>query len=132
MWWSLFRRTSADRPPPTPGEEAAKEAEGADEDETLIRKVAERIVNMRMTVPAIFFLESSKPLAFLGSQLLIFLEPFVQTLFNFRQYQRFAFLIEDRTNWESLIRKVEELEAEHSDREKQAKQEAKARKRKQK
>jgi hypothetical protein len=89
-----------------------------------------RVVGMRMTVPAIFFLESSKPLAFLGSQLLIFLEPFIQTLFNFRQYQRFAFLMEDRANWERLIRRVEELEAEQSEREKQAKQEKKAKKKK--
>jgi hypothetical protein len=135
MWWSLFRRTSAERPPPTPGEETAEATEAVeavDEDATLIRKVAERIVGMRMTVPAIFFLESSKPLAFLGSQLLIFLEPFVQTLFNFRQYQRFAFLMEDRTNWESLIRKVEELEAEHTEKEKQAKLEKKAKKQKKK
>ena len=70
-----------------------------------------------MTVPAIFFLESSKPLAFLGGQLLIFLEPFVQTLFNFRQYQRFALLMEDRENWEKLIRKIEDLEAKYSEKE---------------
>ena len=76
---------------------------------------------MRMTVPAIFFLESSKPLAFLGGQLLIFLEPFVQTLFNIRQYQRFALLMEDRDNWEKMIRKVEDLEAEYSEREKESK-----------
>jgi hypothetical protein len=74
-----------------------------------------------MSVPAIFFLESSKPLAFVGGQLLIFLEPFVQTLFNFAQYQRFALLMEDRDNWEALIRKIEDLEADHAAREKQEK-----------
>lgn len=93
----------------------------------MIRKVAERLVRMRMSVPAIFFLESSKPLAFVGGQLLIFLEPFVQTLFNFAQYQRFAALMEDRENWERLIRKLEDLEAEVTEkdkREKKAKKEA--------
>jgi hypothetical protein len=75
-----------------------------------------------MSVPAIFFLESSKPLAFVGGQLLIFLEPFVQTLFNFAQYQRFALLMEDRDNWEMMIRKIEDLEAEYAAREKQEKQ----------
>jgi len=130
MWWNLFRRTSAEIPPPTPDSDSEAKAEPEDEDEALIEKVALRVVGMRMTVPAIFFLESSKPLAFLGSQLLIFLEPFVQTLFNFRQYQRFAFLMEDRANWERLIRRVEELEAEQSEREKQAKREKKAKKKK--
>jgi hypothetical protein len=81
-----------------------------------------------MSVPAIFLLESSKPLAFLGGQLLIFLEPFVQTLFNFAQYQRFALLMEDRGNWERLVRKVEDLEAEFAEREKQEKKAEKAEK----
>jgi hypothetical protein len=81
---------------------------------------------MRMTVPAIFVLESSKPLAFLGGQLLIFLEPFVQTVFNFAQYQRFALLMEDRSNWERLLRKLEDLEAEYTEKEKQEKREKKA------
>ncbi len=90
----------------------------SDEDELLIEKVAQKIVRMRMTVPAIFFLESSKPLAFLGSQLLIFFEPFIQTLFNFRQYQRFALLMEDRANWEKLLRKIEDLDAAYSEAEK--------------
>ena len=121
MWWSLFRRTSGDRPPLAPARDTAGEAADASEDEELIHKVADRIVRMRMTVPAIFFLESSKPLAFLGGQLLIFLEPFVQTLFNIRQYQRFALLMEDRDNWEKMIRKVEDLEAEYSEREKESK-----------
>ena len=88
----------------------------------MVAKVAERVVRMRMSVPAIFFLESSKPLAFVGGQLLIFLEPFVQTLFNFAQYQRFALLMEDRDNWEMMIRKIEDLEAEYAAREKQEKQ----------
>jgi hypothetical protein len=53
--------------------------------------------------------------------LLIFLEPFVQTLFNFEQYQRFAILMEDRDNWERLVRRIEDLEAEYTAKEKQAK-----------
>jgi hypothetical protein len=129
MWWNLFRRTSVETPPPTEGD-SRFDKDFTPEDEKLVSKVAERIVRMRMTVPAIFFLESSKPLAFLGGQLLIFLEPFIQTLFNFRQYQRFAFLMEDRDNWERMIRKVEDLESEYAEREKQAKREAKEKKRK--
>ncbi len=105
-------------PTPELTDEDAFREEFSQEDELLITRVAEKVVRMRMTVPAIFFLESSKPLAFLGGQLLTFLEPFIQTLFNFRQYQRFAFLMEDRSNWERLIRKIEDLEAEYSEREK--------------
>lgn len=113
MWWSLFRKTSGEVPPSI---DDGSEKCFSTEDEMLIEKLAQKIVRMRMTVPAIFFLESSKPLAFLGSQLLVFFEPFVQTLFNFEQYQRFALLMEDRSNWERLLRKIEELDAASSKR----------------
>jgi hypothetical protein len=117
-WWPLFRKGSIETP--QAGDSVARqEVPATAEDEVLIGKVAERLVRMRMSVPAIFFLESSKPLAFIGGQLLIFLEPFVQTLFNFAQYQRFALLMEDRDNWEKMIRKLEDLEAEYSEKEKQ-------------
>jgi hypothetical protein len=127
-WWPLFRRESAATPSAVPEEQPEKEGGSVDEDEELIEKVARKIVRMRMTVPAIFFLESSKPLAFLGSQLLIFFEPFIQTLFNIRQYQRFALLMEHHENWERLIRKMEDLEAEYTEQEKKADREEKERK----
>ena len=126
-WWPLFRRGSLETPQAGLDSVGQETVEVTPEDEQLIRKVAERMVRMRMSVPAIFFLESSKPLAFVGSQLLIFIEPFVQTLFNFAQYQRFALLMEDRENWERLVRKIEDLEAEVTEkekREKRAKKEA--------
>lgn len=118
MWWSLFRKTSGEVPPSI---DDGLEQGSSSEDEMLIEKVAQKIVRMRMSVPAIFFLESSKPLAFLGSQLLIFFEPFVQTLFNFRQYQRFALLMEDRSNWEKLLRKIEDLEAAYGEQKEKSK-----------
>jgi len=120
-WWPLFRRESAGTPNVIPEPEVSAEENSVDEDQALIDAVAEKLVRKHLTVPAIFFLESSKPLAFLGGQLLIFLEPFVQTLFNFKQYQRFAILMEDRDSWEKLVRKIEDLEADYSEKEKQAK-----------
>ena len=128
-WWPIFRRGSVETPQAGLDTSAGQKVEPAEGDAALVAKVAERVVRMRMTVPAIFFLESSKPLAFVGSQLLIFLEPFVQTLFNFAQYQRFALLMEDRDNWEALVRKIEDLEAEYTAKEKQENQARKEAKR---
>jgi len=127
-WWPLFRRESAGTPSAVPEEQPAGEEGPVDEDQEIINKVAGKIVRMRMTIPAIFFLESSKPLAFLGSQLLIFFEPFIQTLFNIRQYQRFAVLMEHHENWERLIRKMEDLEAEYTEKEKKEKEEKRKKK----
>ena len=117
---------------PTPGATAEHPFDDrfTEEDDELIEKVARKVVNMRLTVPAIFLLESSKPLAFLGGQLLVFLEPFIQTLFNFKRYQRFAFLMENRDNWERLLRRIEDMEEEAKQREKEEKREKKKKKKK--
>ncbi len=72
----------------------------------------------RMTVPAIFFLESMKPLSFVGSQAMHFFEPFVNAFFTVRDYERFALLMERRENLEALLVKIEV-------RDDQARQEAK-------
>ena len=60
-----------------------------------------------MTVPAIFFLESVKPLSFVGSQALHFFEPMVNAFFQMRDYERFAILMERRENLEVLLVKIE-------------------------
>ena len=124
----MSRRNSMEQPTPGVQAEHPFDDRFTEKDEELVEKVAKKIVNMRMTVPAVFLLESSKPLAFLGGQLLVFLEPFIQTLFNFKQYQRFAFLMENRDNWERLLRKIEDLEEETKRREKQEKLDKKTQK----
>jgi len=65
-----------------------------------------------LTAPAVLFLESAKPLSFLGNQALVFFQPIVQTVFNFRTYDEITELLEDRENVEVLLKKIEELEAE--------------------
>jgi hypothetical protein len=110
-----------EQPAPGVGAEHPFDERFTEEDDGLIEKVAEKVVSRGLAVPAIFILESSKPLAFLGGQLLVFLEPFIQTLFNFKQYQRFAFLMENRENWERLLRKIEDMEEEVKLREKEEK-----------
>ncbi len=87
----------------------------------LIEKLAAKIVEMRLTAPAIFLLESSKPLSFLGSQALVFLQPVVQAVFPFKEYQEIAVMLEERENVERLIVAIERLEAGEKTSEKEAK-----------
>jgi hypothetical protein len=103
-------------------------AAGEMSDDELLGAVAGRIVRMGLAVPAVFFLESSKPLSFVGSQVLVFLEPFVQAFLTIRNYQRFSRLMEDRQNFEKLIQRVEDLDEEARAQEKQRKVEAKKKK----
>ena len=87
-----------------------------DHDAELIEKVAVAIVARGMSTPAIFLLESSKPLSFLGSQALHFLEPFVRSLFDTMTYTRFAKALEDRRNVERLLVRIETLDEESRER----------------
>lgn len=70
--------------------------------------MAERVVALRMTVPAILTLESVKPLSFVGSQALYFFEPMVRAFFAVPDYERFAALVERRDTLEALLVKIEQ------------------------
>ena len=61
-----------------------------DDENRILDKLAKRVVRWKMAVPAIIFLESIKPLNYIGSQTMVFFEPIVQTLFNFLRSEEFA------------------------------------------
>ena len=79
-----------------------------------------------MTVPAIFFLESMKPLSFLGSQALHFFEPMVRAFFAVQEYDRFASMMERRENLEALLVKIETRDDEERQREKELRERERA------
>lgn|GEM_PF-972580 len=114
-----------------PGSEKKPDAEQplTEREEQIMEKLATKIVEWKMTVPAILFLESVKPLNFIGAQMMVFFEPFVQTLFNLRDYDTFREMVERRENVERLLLKIEELDAAALDREKKARTERRGRRR---
>jgi len=79
----------------------------SDEDQALLDRVAARVVELRMEVPAILALETASPLSVVASQALIFFEPMIQSLFRFSDYRRFTSLVERREVIESLTRRIE-------------------------
>jgi hypothetical protein len=76
----------------------------------LVNKIAQRIVDMRLSPVAIVFLESSKPLSFIGNQFMIFMQPFYRAFFSYREYEEIAAMLEERKNIEILICEIERLE----------------------
>ncbi len=76
----------------------------------LLNKIAQKVIDYRLSPVAIVFLESAKPLSFLGNQFLIFMQPFYRALFSFREYEEITAMLEDRKNIEALIREIERLE----------------------
>ena len=105
--------------PPTPegSAEAARPREASDkgrtaEDEQLLDRIAQGVIRWEMSVPAIFLLESSKPLNFVGSQFLHFLSPIIHTLVDARELDRFAAMLERRDTVEELIVRIERADQE--------------------
>ncbi|NKB66586.1 MAG: hypothetical protein GKR89_05960 [Candidatus Latescibacteria bacterium] len=76
------------------------------EDHQLIDRLADFLVRRRLSMPALLILDSSRPLTFLGAQMLTFLSPFATLLFSPAQYQRFTHLLEHRANIEVLINAI--------------------------
>ncbi|MBN2537244.1 hypothetical protein JXB37_03095, partial [candidate division WOR-3 bacterium] len=56
----------------------------AERRDELFDKLAGRIVDLRLTPVAIVMLESGKPVSFVGSQLMVFLQPIITAVFPFR------------------------------------------------
>ncbi|MBM3331284.1 hypothetical protein FJY68_05440 [candidate division WOR-3 bacterium] len=84
--------------------------------EVILTKIAQKVVDLKLAPVAIVMLESSKPLSFVGSQLMVFLQPVVTSIFPFHQYDEVAALMEDRANVEELIQRIEKLEDGRRDR----------------
>lgn len=88
-------------------------SEGLSEsDRALLEKLANFVVRRKMTAPAILFLESTKPLNFIGSQFLVVLGPLVKVFFDVAEYDQIVRLMEKRDNVEELICTIEKAAAE--------------------
>lgn len=82
-----------------------------EEEDAVLEKLAKKVVEKGMSVPAIIFLESVKPLNYIGSQAMVFFEPMVQTVFNFKDYDNLRSALEKRHSIEILLLKIEAHDA---------------------
>lgn len=63
-----------------------------------------------LAAPAIFLLQTAKPLNYVGSQLLAFFQPILSAVFPREQCQRAVDLLSRRQSIEALIQMIEEHE----------------------
>jgi hypothetical protein len=75
--------------------------------DTFIKKVADKIADLGLTGPAILLLEANKPLAFLGSQLLLVAQPTLNLFSPPHLTQNTIDLLADSTQVERLISMLE-------------------------
>jgi hypothetical protein len=92
-----------------------------DEELAVLEKLAKKVVEWQMTTPAIIFLESVKPMNYIGSQALVFFEPIVQSIFNFKDYDTFRQALEKRESIEIMLQMIEKHDATAHEREKRIK-----------
>jgi hypothetical protein len=104
-------------------------AEPTEQQLELLEKLARKVVALRASAMAIFVLEATKPLSFLGSQTMVFFQPIIQTFFEFKDYDNIQEMLENRGNIERLIERIETLQDEQIQEEKRLKKEKKARQR---
>lgn len=74
---------------------------------TLITKLIAIIQKRNLIIPATMFLECVQPLNYIGSQLMLFLRPFLTYFFTPAEYDLFQGILEKR---EGITRVIEELE----------------------
>ncbi len=84
--------------------EKTKEAEGR-----LVERAARWVVEKGLQTPAVFLLEMHKPVAPLGSMMMLGAMPFVGPFVGFNVMERLSLFVEDRANVERLICRIEEL-----------------------
>ena len=101
-----------------------------EEENAVLEKLATKVVDRGMTIPAILFLESVKPLNYISSQAMVFFEPMVQSVFNFKDYDTMRIALEKRETLEILLLKIEKYDAIFLEREKKVKQFLKTEKKK--
>ncbi len=77
-------------------------------DETrVLERLAERVVELRLELPALLTLETARPLSLVAGQTMVFFEPVVQSLFRIADYRLYASLVERREALEALSRLIE-------------------------
>jgi hypothetical protein len=110
-WWSRRGERGTDDASAEASRPAPEGPARTAEDEALLDRIALGVVRWGMSVPAVFLLESSKPLNFVGSQFLHFLSPIAHSLLDARELDRLAAMLERRDTVEELIVRIERAEA---------------------
>ena len=73
----------------------------------ILDSIADRVIAYGFGTPCIFFLEMSKHLSFVASQMLIFMGPLATIFVSQNPYYDFTEILQDKKNIEYLIQQIE-------------------------
>ncbi len=106
----------------TPDPKETEDQKPTTQEQELIDRFAKWVVRRGLSVPAIMAIESTKPLNWIGSQMMLVgepvawaIEPFIKAAFGFnhKDYLRMQVLMEKRHSMESILLTIERYDAEH-------------------
>ena len=77
-----------------------------------VDKVASFLVRFGMTTPALFTLETMRPLSYVGSQFMHVLTPAMSTFLTSNAWEEMAELLEDRRGMDYVLERIEKADRE--------------------
>ncbi len=77
------------------------------EEVEILETLANGIAKRKMSAPAILFLDTLRPMSYLGSQAMVFFEPFCTMIFPKQKYDKIAKILEKRESVTKLIQLLE-------------------------
>ena len=86
------------------------EPDPSEEQKMVVEKVCKEISRRHLTTPALIFLESFRPLNYIGSQVLHFFHPFISAITNAHGYRIFTEFLEKRSSIDYLYNRIEYFE----------------------
>jgi hypothetical protein len=103
-------------------------AELTERQRALLLHLADKVVQLRMTTPAILFLESVRPLNYVGSQVMVFFAPMVRGFFGLPEWDELRLVLERRESIGYFLDLIEAREGDFMVEESKRKAEWKAEK----
>ena len=74
----------------------------------MLDELADAIARRHLATPALFFLESMRPLSFVGSQMMLFLRPMISVVWHDpKRWDQLQRVLEERGSVEELARRLE-------------------------
>ena len=89
----------------------AEDFTATEEEMAVLDKLASKIVKRGVTLPALLFLETARPLNFIGSQAMALFDPIVRGLFDWKEFSDFHKILARRGSVEVLIQRIERFES---------------------
>lgn len=80
---------------------------GQEQNEQLIERLTQRIGRWQLTLPALLFLQVTRPLSFIAAQGLLLCEPLLGTLNQDATLVEYADILADRDKLDSLVARLE-------------------------